>query len=413
MAELIATAGGPGTPPGHPGASAAPEVAAVADAAAHGRAGPPRHAYVHVPFCARRCSYCDFAIAVRREVPVEAYLRGLQAELAIRTAAFAGEAAAWQLDTLYFGGGTPSRLGGPGLARAVATVLERARLAPGAEVTVEANPDDVDLDAVRHWVAAGVNRLSLGVQSFDERALGWMHRSHGVDRAGLAMAAAREGGIANVSIDLIFALPSLLDRSWERDVAAAIALGPEHLSLYGLTVENGTPLGRWRERGLVDEAPEERYETEFLRAHELLGEAGFEHYEVSNFARPGFRSRHNSSYWRQVPYSGLGPSAHEFDGRTRRWNVAPYAGWLRRLDAGADPMEGRERLTAANREAETVYLGLRTSDGLVLRSGEREVVAPWLAEGWGRLDGERLQLTPLGWLRLDALAASLTARRSP
>ena len=371
----------------------------------------PRHLYVHVPFCARRCSYCDFAIAVRRAVPVGEYVQALAAETALRFGGTA-EVEPWTLDTLYFGGGTPSRLGGEGLVAATAAVLRHASLAEGAEVTVEANPDDVDPATAAAWVAAGVNRLSLGVQTFSEAALGWMHRSHGADRAAEALVAARAAGLENVSVDLIFALPSGVARSWERDLEAALVLEPSHVSLYGLTVEPHTPLGRWHERGEVVEADEARYEEEFLRAHDELARAGFEHYEVSNFARPGRQSRHNSSYWSGAPYAGLGPSAHEYDGECRRWNVPAYADWVRRLGAGADPVDGEERLTPANREAETVYLGLRTTDGLALRPDEGTLVAPWVSAGWATLDGGVIRLTPLGWLRLDALAASLTAHRS-
>ncbi|MHB1223144.1 MAG: radical SAM family heme chaperone HemW [Gemmatimonadaceae bacterium] len=371
----------------------------------------PRHAYVHVPFCARRCSYCDFAIAVRKDVPVAEYLGALETELSMRFAT-AGRDDDWELDTLYFGGGTPSRLGAGGLADAVELMTSVARLAPGAEVTVEVNPEDILPGFVSTIVAAGVNRLSIGAQSFDDRALEWMHRVHAASRVGEAVELARAEGIDNISLDLIFALPTALDRSWERDVEAALALQPRHLSLYGLTVEPATPLGRWAARGLAEEAPEERYEAEFLRANALLTAAGFEHYEVSNFARPGARSRHNSSYWQGVSYAGLGPSAHEFDGHTRRWNVAAYVVWLRRLRERASPMAGSELLTEANRTAESVYLGLRTVDGLVLRPGEEALVAPWVDAGWGTVDGGRLGLTPLGWLRLDALAASLTMWRS-
>jgi oxygen-independent coproporphyrinogen-3 oxidase len=371
----------------------------------------PRHAYVHVPFCARRCSYCDFSIAVRARVPVEEYVRALRTELELRYPREAHEP--WMLDTLYFGGGTPSRLGGEGLALAAATVLGRATLAPGAEVTAEANPEDVTAEAVAAWRGAGINRLSLGSQSFDARVLEWMHRVHDPEAVRRAVVVARDGGIASLSLDLIFALPSTLHRDWRADLDAALALAPDHVSLYGLTVEPHTPLGRWRERGEAEEAPEERYESEFLEAHERLTAAGFEHYEVSNYALPGRRARHNSAYWTGVPYAGLGPSAHEYDGVVRRWNVGPYAEWVRRLAAGRDPVEGSETLTDDNRIAERVYLGLRTIDGLEISDAEREHAAPWVREGWAAIDGGRLRLTPLGWLRLDALAADLTARRSP
>ena len=370
----------------------------------------PRHVYVHVPFCARRCSYCDFSIAVRSRVPVDEYVTALRRELALRFPA--GGSEGWTLDTLYFGGGTPSRLGGEGLARAAATVLERATLAPGAEVTAEANPEDVTPGAVAAWRRAGIGRLSLGSQSFDPGVLQWMHRVHDADAVRRAVAVARDGGIESLSLDLIFALPSALNRDWRRDLDETLALAPDHVSLYGLTVEPHTPLGRWRDRGEADEAPEERYEAEFLEAHERLTSAGFEHYEVSNYALPGRRARHNSSYWTGAPYAGLGPSAHEFDGSIRRWNVAPYAEWVRRLQQGRDTVEGSEALTEENRIAEAVYLGLRTTDGLETSDEDVERVGSWIRAGWATLDGRRLRLTPLGWLRLDALAADLTTHRS-
>jgi len=367
-----------------------------------------RHAYVHVPFCARRCSYCDFSIAVRRVVPVDEYVAAAARELEVRfpdSATLSSDS----LATLYLGGGTPSRLGGEGVARLLDVMRGRLTLATDAEVTVEANPEDVSREAVRAWRAAGVNRLSLGSQSFDESVLRWMHRTHDAAAIGNAVDAARAEGIANVSLDLIFALPERTQRSWENDVARALELEPSHLSLYGLTIEPHTPLGRWHRRGDVTESPEERYEAEFLHAHDALSAAGLEHYEVSNFGRAGMRSRHNSSYWSGVTYLGIGPSAHEFDGQVRRWNVGPYAEWLERLSEGRDPIENREELTADNRGAERVYLGLRTIDGLALSAAEVEHVQPWIRSGWGAVDAHnRLVLSPLGWLRLDALAADLT-----
>ncbi|HEX2717565.1 MAG TPA: radical SAM family heme chaperone HemW [Gemmatimonadaceae bacterium] len=382
---------------------------------------PPRHAYVHVPFCARRCTYCDFAIAVRRSVPVDEYLAALGRELDIRRPL---EGA--RLDTLYFGGGTPSRLGGEGIARAVELVRRHARLADDAEVTIEANPEDVNAAAVSAWRAAGVNRVSLGVQSFDDETLRWMHRVHDAERARRAVEEIREGGIANISLDLIFALPASLPRSWRSDVEQALALAPSHVSLYGLTIEERTPLGKSHGRGEVDPASDERYEEDFLFAHEAMTAAGLEHYEVSNFGVPDSRSRHNSAYWRHVPYAGLGPGAHELELsnpgtaplRRRRWNDPAYVSWAHRLERGEDPIEGCETLTAENESAESVYLGLRTREGLTLRDDELPVVERWVAEGWGEVarDGAAgepvLRLTPLGWLRLDALAASLTTIRS-
>ena len=368
----------------------------------------PAHLYVHVPFCARRCVYCDFAIAVRREVPVDEFVRGVERELDLR---FAGTGE-WPLDTLYFGGGTPSRLGANGMRRVLEVIRSRAQLKPGAEVTIEANPDDVAAADAQSWREAGVNRISLGVQSFDDAALSWMHRVHDAGAVPAAMSDLRAAGFDDVSLDLIFSLPEGLNRDWKRDIELALSFAPTHVSLYGLTIEPDAPLGKRVARGEETEAPEERYEREFLLADQVLTQAGFEHYEVSNFAKPGHRARHNFSYWRGVPYVGIGPGAHEFDGTSRRWNVRGYTEWVRRLEGGVDPMEGEEGLTDANRVAEAVYLGLRTVDGLEISEAERLHVRPWVDAGWARLVGSRLVLTPMGWLRLDSLAADLTLFRS-
>ena len=369
----------------------------------------PRHLYVHVPFCARRCSYCDFSIAVRREVPIDEYLSALDTELRLRI----GVSNGGELDTLYFGGGTPSRLGGAGLARAVSLVRRYFTLAPGAEITAEANPDDITHESASAWNEAGINRLSIGSQSFDARALAWMHRTHDGTAIGRAVADARQAGIANLSLDLIFALPDAVGRDFRDDISRLLALQPQHVSMYGLTVETRTPLGRWVRDGITVEQPEDGYESDFLLAHDLLTAAGFEHYEVSNYGRPGSHARHNASYWAGVPYLGVGPAAHGFDGATRRWNTRAYAAWRDQLVSDNDPREGDERLTPANRLAETVYLGLRTGAGLAMQTGESSLVAPWRDAGWVTIgpDG-RLRCTPRGWLRLDSLAAALTHHRS-
>ncbi len=369
----------------------------------------PRHIYIHVPFCARRCSYCDFSIAVRHAVPVDDYVSAVERELDLQFPA----GGAWEADTVYFGGGTPSKLGGPGVARLLDVVRRRVTLTPDAEVTVEANPEDVTTDAANAWRAAGVNRLSLGAQSFDDRVLAWMHRTHDAAAIPRAVDAARAAGIANLSLDLIFALPEMLERDWLRDLTSALALSPSHLSLYGLTVEPATPVARWRSRGQLREAPDDVYEREFLDADEVLAAHGFTHYEVSNYAKPGHEARHNSAYWQGVPYAGIGPSAHGFDGDTRRWNVAAYAAWMARVHASEDPIEGGERLSGESKALEDVYLALRTARGLLIEPGEAEKLQPWLDAGWATVDADgKIRLTPLGWLRLDALTEYLTLLRS-
>jgi oxygen-independent coproporphyrinogen-3 oxidase len=220
------------------------------------------------------------------------------------------------------------------------------------------------------------------------------------------------GGIANWSLDLIFALPAELQRDWARDLERAVALAPPHVSLYGLTVEAHTPIARWRDRGVEVEGGEDAYEAEYLLAHHVLLSAGYSHYEVSNFGLPGFTSRHNRGYWTGASYVGLGPAAHGFDGTVRRWNAREYAAWLRLVDDGQDPLGGSEALTDENRISEEVYLGLRTVDGIALCADELATVEPWVRSGWAAVDQQRLRLSASGWLRLDALAASLTTIRS-
>ena len=370
------------------------------------------HLYLHVPFCARRCSYCDFAIAVRREVPWRPFAQSVLRECEIRGV----RDYAAPLRTVYLGGGTPSRLGADGVAATLDALRSHVHWDADAEVTLEANPEDISVASVSAWRSAGVNRLSIGIQSFDDLVLSWMHRVHDASGARRAVAAAREGGINALSLDLIFATPDRLARDWQADLEQVIALEPDHVSLYGLTVEPHTPLGRWHARGQEQEAPEERYEREFLAAHDTLRAAGYEHYEVSNFSRPGQRARHNSAYWTGVPYLGIGPSAHGFDGDARRWNIEAYAAWERAVGAHVDPLGGEETLTSENRVAESVYLGLRTTDGLELSEAEVRHVAKWVESGWVTLqrdhEGGRLVCTPSGWMRLDALAADLTAFRS-
>jgi oxygen-independent coproporphyrinogen III oxidase len=363
------------------------------------------HVYVHVPFCARRCSYCDFAIAVRREVPSEAYLQALLEEWGLWQAA-----PVWNhspaIETIYLGGGTPSRLAPAAVASLLDAIASDRPVRAHAEITLEANPDDVTPAAAKAWMTAGVNRISLGAQTFDPSVLRWMHRTHTAAQTSLAVEALRAAGIQNLSLDLIFGLPAELGRDWARDLDLALALEPEHLSLYGLTVEPHTPLGRWTERGEVAPISEHRYAQEFLDAHAALISRGYEHYEVSNAARPGYRARHNAAYWRRAPFIGLGPAAHSGFGQERRWNVKDWSAYQRLLAQGRSPMEGRELLDQEAGVLEELYLGLRTSEGVrqqLLQPGLAEL---WQRSGWAEIGADRVTLTPEGWLRLDALVGS-------
>ena len=364
------------------------------------------HLYLHVPFCARRCSYCDFSIAVRKRIPSDEYLAAIRSE-------FEQQGEIGLLETVYLGGGTPSLLPSQAVASLLQCIFDQAPAATAVEVTLEANPEDVTPDAVLVWRAAGVNRVSLGAQSFDDRVLRWMHRSHDADRVGASVETLRSAGIDNISLDLIFALPPELERDWRGDLDRALALEPAHLSLYGLTVEPRTPLARWVSRGATAPPDDERYAEEYLLAHERLADAGYLFYEVSNAAREGRRSRHNSAYWSGRPYLGLGPAAHSFDGRTRHWNLAPWEAYRRALADGRSPVESEERLTPEQQELERLYLGLRTSEGVSSTILHRppqpaQPLEPLLAGGWLVEREGRLRCTPEGWLRLDTLVHALT-----
>ena len=365
------------------------------------------HIYLHVPFCARRCSYCDFAIAVRKQVPSDAYVAAVLREWALWQADPVWDDSP-EIDTIYFGGGTPSRLSPDAIARLLEQIAADRAIAPRAEITLEANPDDVTLSAARAWRATGVNRVSLGAQSFHPGVLGWMHRTHTADQVPRAVEAVRGAGIEDLSVDLIFGLPSALERDWPRDLEQLFGLEPDHVSLYGLTVEEHTPLGRWTGRGEVTPVDEETYAAEFLVADQVLTAQGFQHYEVSNAARPGHRARHNSGYWRREPFIGLGPSAHSGFARERRWNVREWAAYERIIAAGKSPQEGRELLDAAAVALEDLYLSLRTSDGASLDRVPPPVRLEWVRAGWATVTDDRIRLSPEGWLRLDSLVAAVS-----
>jgi oxygen-independent coproporphyrinogen-3 oxidase len=370
----------------------------------------PEFLYVHVPFCVRRCSYCDFAVTVASEPPVRAWLAAIEQELigALRTHGWDG----LRLRTIYVGGGTPSLLGA-GAMDALAQMLARyAHIAPDVEWTAEANPESLTEGLARDWAAAGVNRISLGAQTFHEPALRWMGRMHGPDGPARALDAARGAGLENVSLDLIFGLPARLERDWAADVERTLALAPTHVSLYGLTAETNTPLGGWVSAGREHLADEDAYAAEYLLAAERLPAAGYAHYEVSNFARPGLASRHNAAYWDGAAYLGLGPGAHSFAAGERWWNERDWMRYRERVAAAGDARAGAETVGPAERALEQVWLGLRTATGIdttTASESQQALLALWQREGWALRDGPRVRLTPRGWLLLDRLTVELDA----
>ncbi len=315
--------------------------------------------YVHIPFCASRCSYCDFFSTLRLDEVGHDYVEALIAEARLRKAELNGK----PVKTLYMGGGTPSQLPLPLLARLIDGLKATLDLNAVQEFTLEANPDDVTPEWCAAVRALGVNRVSMGVQSFQDAVLRLVGRRHTARQAIDAVASLRHAGIDNISIDLIYGLPGQTLETWAESVRQAVDLRPQHISAYGLTYEPGTRLWQQRECGEVVEASEDQYLDMYRILIGLLQVAGYEHYEISNFALPGYRSRHNSSYWNETPYLGLGAAAHSYDGTMRRSNPADLCGYIRRITSG-QPACQVEDLAWWERYDERVMLGLRTADGV-------------------------------------------------
>lgn len=319
--------------------------------------------YVHIPFCASRCSYCDFYSTLRLADAAAPYVEAVITEARLRRDELHGE----PIKTLYLGGGTPSQLPTALLEQLVNGLSSALGLDQVEEFTIEANPDDVTADWCAAVAALGVNRVSMGVQSFEDDILRLIGRRHTAKQAMEAVSRLRESGINNISIDLIYGLPGQTPASWAETVQQALALAPEHISAYGLTYEEGTRLWHQRERGEVTEVPEEQCLQMYSDLIDRMQAAGYEHYEISNFALPGYLSRHNSSYWHDIPYLGLGAAAHSYDGKVRRSNPCDLQQYIAAVMAGGTAYE-QEELTLQERYDERVMLGLRTRDGV---NGER------------------------------------------
>jgi putative oxygen-independent coproporphyrinogen III oxidase len=318
--------------------------------------------YLHVPFCLTRCHYCDFVTYTGMEALRRPYAAALLDEAAMAVAALGPEPPA--VTSVFVGGGTPTLLPADDLAR----VLDRLRallpFAPGAEVTVEANPETVDEAMAAGLAAAGVTRVSMGAQSFDDRVLTALGRVHDADRVAVAVATLRAAGVPALNLDLIYGGPGEDAGSWAATLEAAVALGPEHLSAYALTIEPATKFGRLVAAGRMPEPAEDDLADRYDTACAALAAAGYAHYEVSNWARDGHASRHNLTYWRRGRYLGLGAGAHEFDGATRRWNVNGVPDYLNHVREGRRPTDGEERLDLDQARFEALALRLRTAGGL-------------------------------------------------
>ncbi len=320
--------------------------------------------YVHIPFCASRCIYCDFCSSTWGVDVQQAYTKALTHELQARS----GEARGKEIATIYLGGGTPSVLPDDLLEHIVNGVRQYFTISPNAEITLEANPDDITRERVRNWLQMGFNRLSIGIQSLNDDVLRWLHRRHTAGKACRAVENAYEAGMRHISIDLMYGLPSLDITQWEATLTRGLSLPVEHLSAYCLTLEDGTAMATMVEHGEALLPSDEECEAQYRLLVEKTKAAGFEHYEISNFARPGHHSRHNSGYWDGTPYIGLGAGAHSYDGRTRRANTCDIKAYIRR--GGMAPVQ-TERLTTSERMNEMIFLSLRTRHGLDLQAFEQ------------------------------------------
>lgn len=369
--------------------------------------------YFHIPFCRHKCVYCNFfSVADLRHT--EKVVMAMREELRSRAGAWPDR----EVKTVYFGGGTPSLLPPENISALLEEVKRSLRLSPDAEITLEANPDDISLERAHEWLSAGINRISVGVQSFDDTALAFMGRRHTGDAAMRAAKSLREAGFGNITVDLIYGIPGRDDNALGCDIEKALALGVEHISAYALTVEKGTALDVRIGQGKLPAPDDEEAASQYFLLVDRLAAAGFERYEVSNFARPGYCSRHNSAYWSGEAYLGIGPSAHSFDGRARRrWNEASIAKYLEGAALGHIPY-GEELLSQKDLRNEMVMTALRTSEGLSLEvfkscfgSDASESllvqVQKYLQEGLAEISGSNLRITRKGWFFTDGISADL------
>lgn len=363
--------------------------------------------YIHIPFCRQACHYCNFHFSTSLRYKNE-LISSLLKETDLQYENFQGET----VSTVYFGGGTPSLCS----VEEINSILEKLRsrfvIAANAEITLEANPDDIGPEKLEGWKQAGINRLSIGIQSFFEDDLQWMNRAHNARQAreNLELAVSN---FENITIDLIYGTPGLTNEKWKQNVDTAISLGIPHLSCYALTVEPKTPLDKLIRQQRYAPVDPDKQSEQFLLLMDWLVDAGYEHYEISNFAKPGFRSRHNSSYWQGKKYLGLGPSAHSFDGDARWWNIANNNKYIESVNKGLLPFE-KEVLTPVQKLNEYVMISLRTAEGLDLSkldeperhellSGSKK----YIANGTVVLENGFLKLTKNGKLLADGIASDL------
>jgi oxygen-independent coproporphyrinogen-3 oxidase len=358
--------------------------------------------YIHIPFCRTKCHYCDF-YSVELRIP-ERYFNALETEASMYGGKSAGSAG-----SLYVGGGTPSAVDPGFVSMLPGTVARILGLEPEAEVTIEVNPDDVTPEALEAYMSGGFNRISIGVQSFDDSILSFLGRRHDAAGAVSAIETSKSCGFNRIGLDLIFGMAGQTLEALRKDLEKALEFEPQHISCYQLTIESGTPLGERKMVGEVVSADEEAQRKMFLEISNILTGSGYIHYEVSNFAagRANY-SRHNMRYWLRKPYLGLGPSAHSFDGRVRRWNHRSLEEWLFDVERGEKPSAGEEKLSEEQIRAERLMLGFRTITGVQIdllkeKAGWEEILDELLESSLVRIEDNRVVPTVGGYLVADQL----------
>jgi oxygen-independent coproporphyrinogen-3 oxidase len=343
--------------------------------------------YLHIPFCKKACHYCDFhfSTSLQQELPV---IHAMERELALRKS-FLNET----VDTIYFGGGTPSLLLPERISFLLDAIYNHFPISEQPEITLEANPDDVSPARASAWKKAGINRISLGIQSFQSHWLEWMNRAHNAEQSLQAITELQAAGFENISIDLIYGMPEQADVAWLKEIQMAIDLQVTHLSCYALTVEPRTALWHMIETGKAVTVDPDQQARMFLLLMDSLERAGYEHYEISNFAKPGKRSRHNSAYWKGKTYLGIGPAAHSFNGSRRMWNIQNNTSYTSQIEAGVLPLT-EENLTAIEQWNEYIMTSIRTMEGISLKR---------IAEQFGVEQSEQLLLHAATWLKRNLL----------
>lgn len=367
--------------------------------------------YIHIPFCKQACYYCDFHFSTSLKYKEE-LLQAMVKEISLQKGYLNTET----IETIYFGGGTPSLLNEAEINLLINAITDLHTVASSAEITLEANPDDLDKDKIKALSQTPINRLSIGIQSFFDDDLQWMNRAHQSAEAESSVKRAQDSGLENITVDLIYGYPLLTDQKWKYNFDKAFELAVPHVSAYSMTVEPRTTLASFIKKKQQPPMNDEQSAAQFLSMMDAMQQHGFEHYEISNFAKPGHYSRHNSNYWKGVRYLGIGPSAHSYNGETRQWNIANNAKYLESLEKSLIPAE-TELLSETDRLNEYIMTSIRTMWGLdldklnaIAKGSDAELLknAPeFFDKGYIELNDRVLRLTQTGKLYADHVAAEL------